>query len=140
MSVRRTARAAVLAGLPALVSCAGEVSRSGVLSFLEAVQRPFDLHDRTWLGIPAAVPAHFIIAASLAGALAWFWRPKAAGVLLGILILTKEAVDLMIIALYQPVTWANASGSVVDVLVSVAGASLGLWINTRVRPGVVEDG
>ncbi len=137
--MRWTARVAVLAVLPAVASCVGVVSRSEVISFLEAVQRPFDLHDRTWLGIPAALPAHFIIAASLAGALAWFWRPKAAGVLLGILILAKEGVDLMIIALYQPVTWANASGSVVDVLVSVAGASLGLWINTRVRPGVVED-
>ena len=137
--MRRTTRAAVLAGLPVLGSCAGEVSRSGVLSFLEAVQRPFDLHDRTWLGIPAALPAHLIVSALLAGAVAWFWKPKAAAVLLGILILTKEAVDLMIIALYQPVTWANASGSLVDVLVSVAGASLGLWINTRVRPGVVED-
>ncbi len=92
------------------------------------------------VGIPAALVAHLVVSAALAGALAWLWRPKAAGVLLGILILTKEAIDLMIVALYQPVTWANASGSIVDVLVSVAGASLGLWINTRVRPGVVEDG
>jgi len=139
LSVRWAARAAALAGLPALTSCAGVVSRSRIISFLEAVQRPFDLNDRTWLGIPAALPAHFLVSAFLAGALAWFWRPKAAGILLGILILAKEAVDLMIIALYQPVTWANVSGSVADVLVSVAGASLGLWINTRVRPGVVED-
>jgi hypothetical protein len=127
-----------LAGLPLLASCVGAVSRSEVISFLEAVQRPFDLNDRTWLGIPAALPAHFIVSASLAGALAWFWRPKAAGVLVGILILAKEAVDLMIIALYQPVTWAYASGSVVDVLVSVAGAALGLWGVTRVRRGVDE--
>ena len=133
------ARTAVLASLPALTSCVGVLSRSRVLSFLEAVQRPFDLHDRTWLGIPAALPAHLIVSASLAGALAWLWRPKAAGVLMGILILTKEAVDLMIIALYQPVTWAYASGSVVDVLASVAGASLGLWVGTRVRPRVVEN-
>ena len=124
----------ILAGLPALASCVGVVSRSGIISFLEAVQRPFDLNDRTWLGIPAELLAHLIVSASLAGALAWFWRPKAAAVLLGILILTKEAVDLMIIALYQPVTWASASGSVVDVLASVAGASLGLWVGTRVRP------
>ena len=114
----------------------GWLSRSGAISFLEAVQRPFDLHDRTWLGIPASLPAHLIISAVLAAALAWLWRPKAAGVLLGILILAKEAVDLMIIALYQPVTWAYASGSVVDVLVSVAGAALGLWGVTRVRRGV----
>ncbi len=133
------ARAAVLASLPALTSCVGVLSRSRVLSFLEAVQRPFDLHDRTWLGIPAALPAHLIVSASLAGALAWLWRPKAAGVLLGILILTKEAVDLMIIALYQPVTWAYASGSVVDVLVSVAGMCLGLWVGTRARHRVVEN-
>jgi hypothetical protein len=137
--VRRTARAAVFAGLPALASCVGVVSRSRIISFLEALQRPFDLHDRIWLGIPAGLPAHIIVSASLAGALAWFWRPKTAAVLLGTLILSKEAVDLMIIALYQPLTWANAFGSVVDVLASVAGASLGLWVGTRVRPRVVED-
>jgi len=136
--VRWTARAAALASLPLLASCVGAVSRSEVISFLEAVQRPFDLNDRTWLGIPAALSAHLIVSASLAGALAWFWSPKAAGVLLGILILAKEAVDLMIIALYQPVTWAYASGSVVDVLVSVAGASLGLWVGTRSRRGTDE--
>ena len=107
---RRTATAAVLASLPTLASCERVVSQSKVLSFLEAVQRPFNLQDRTWLGIPAALPAHLIVSASLAGALAWLWRPKAAGVLLGILILTKEAVDLMIIALYEPLTWAYASG------------------------------
>ena len=131
MFARRTVRAAVLASLTALASCVGVASRSGVLSFLEAVQRPFDLSDRTWLGIPAALAAHVIVSASLAGALAWLWRPKAAGLLLGILILTKEAVDLMIIALYQPVTWAYASGSVVDVLASVAGVWLGLWVGDR---------
>ena len=132
-------RYAILAGLPVLASCVGGVSRSRIISFLEAVQRPFDLHDRTWLGIPAELLAHLIVSASLAGAVAWFWRPKAAAVLLGILILTKEAVDLMIIALYQPVTWAYASGSVVDVLASVAGASLGLWVGTRARRRVVES-
>ncbi len=136
--MRWTARAAALAGLPLLASCVGAVSRSEVISFLEAVQRPFDLNDRTWLGIPAALPAHLIVSASLAGALAWFWRPKAAGILLGILILAKEAVDLMIIALYQPVTWTYASGSVVDVLVSVAGVSLGLWVGTRSRRRIDE--
>jgi len=136
--VRWTARAAALAGLPLLVSCVGAVSRSEVISFLEAVQRPFDLNDRTWLGIPAALPAHLVVSAFLAGALAWFWRPKAAGVLLGILILAKEAVDLMIIALYQPVTWTYVSGSVVDVLVSVAGVSLGLWVGTRSRRKIDE--
>jgi len=51
MGVRGAARAAVLASLPTLTSCVGDASRSNVLSFLEAVQRPFDLHDRTWLGI-----------------------------------------------------------------------------------------
>ncbi len=136
---RVRARTAVLASLLALTSCVGAVSRSRVISFLEAVQRPFDLHGRTWLGIPAALPAHLIVSASLAGALAWLWRPKAAGILLGILILTKEAVDLTIVALYEPVTWAYASGSVVDVLVSVAGMSLGLWVGTRVRRGDVEN-
>ena len=117
---------AVLAGLPTLASCEGVVSRSKVLSFLEAVQRPFDLQDRTWLGIPAALPAHVIVSALLAGTLAWFWRPKATAVFPRILILAKETVDLMIIALYEPVTWAYASGSVVDVLASVAGVGLGL--------------
>ena len=124
---------AALAGLPTLASCEGVVSRSKVLSFLEAVQRPFDLQDRTWLGIPAALPAHVIVSALLAGALAWFWSPRSTAVLLGILILTKETVDLMIIALYEPVTWAYASGSVADVLASVAGACLGLWVGTRAR-------
>ena len=124
---------AVLAGLPTLASCEGVVSRSKVLSFLEAVQRPFDLQDRTWLGIPAALPAHVIVSALLAGTLAWFWRPKATAVFLGILILAKETVDLMIIALYEPVTWAYASGSVVDVLASIVGTCLGLWVGTRAR-------
>ena len=124
---------AALAGLPTLASCEGVVSRSKVLSFLEAVQRPFDLQDRTWLGIPAALPAHVIVSALLAGALAWFWSPRSTAVLLGILILTKETMDLMIIALYEPVTWAYASGSVADVLASVAGACLGLWVGTRAR-------
>ena len=137
--MRRTARAAVLAGLPGLASCTGVVSRPSIISFLEAVQRPFDLHDRIWLGIPAALVAHLVVSAALAGALAWLWRPKAVGVLLGILILTKEAVDLMIIALYEPVTWAYTSGSVVDVLASVVGAALGLWVGTRLRPRVVEN-
>ena len=124
---------AVLASLPTLTSCEGVLSQSRVLSFLEAVQRPFDLNDRTWLGIPAALPAHVIVSILLAGVLARFWRPKATAVLLGILILTKETVDLMIIALYEPVTWAYASGSVVDVLASVAGVGLGLWVGTRAR-------
>ena len=133
-----TARVAVLAGLPAVASCVGVVSRSGVISFLEAVQRPFDLHDRTMLGIPAALLSHLILSAFLAGVLAWLWRPRAAGILVGILILAKEAVDLMIIALYQPVTWAYASGSVVDVLASLAGASLGLWVGNRANADEVQ--
>ena len=128
--------AAVLASLPALASCEGVVSRSRVRSFLEAVQRPFDLNDQTWLGMPAPLPAHVIVSVLLAGILARFWRPKATAVLLGILILTKETVDLMIIALYEPVTWAYASGSVVDVLASVAGAGLGLWVGNRARRGI----
>jgi len=139
MGVRGAARAAVLASLPTLTSCVGDASRSNVLSFLEAVQRPFDLHDRTWLGISAALPAHFIVSASMAGVLAYFLGPKAAGALLGILILSKEAVDLMIIALYQPVTWAYASGSVWDVLASVVGAGLGIWAGARVRARAVEN-
>ncbi len=131
--------AAVLASLTTLASCQGVVSRSRILSFLEALQRPFDLNDRTWLGIPAALPAHVLVSLLLAGALAWFWRPKATAVLLGILILAKETVDLMIIALYEPVTWAYASGSVVDVLASVAGVCLGLWVGTRARERAVEN-
>ncbi len=130
---------AVLASLPTLASCQGVVSQSRILSFLEAVQRPFDLNDRTWLGIPAALPAHVFVSVLLAGALAWFWRPKATAVLLGILILTKETVDLMIIALYEPVTWAYASGSVVDVLASIAGVCLGLWVGTWARERAVEN-
>jgi hypothetical protein len=137
---RRTVRAVVLVSLPALASCEAVLSRSKVLSFLEAVQGPFHLQNRTWLGIPVAVLAHFFVAASLAGALAWFWRPKVAGVLMGIMILGKEAVDLMIIALYEPLTRAHASGSVVDVLASVAGAYMGLWVGTRIRRrGVGND-
>jgi hypothetical protein len=97
------------------------------------------LQDRAWLGIPVAVLAHLFVSALLAGVLAWLWRPKPAAVLLGVLILSKEAVDLMIIALYEPVTWAYASGSVVDVLASAAGAYLGLWIGTRTRQRAVEN-
>ena len=137
--MRRTARAAVLAGLPGLASCTRVVSRPSIISFLEAVQRPFDLHDRIWLGIPAALVAHLVVSAALAGTLAWLWRPRAVGVLLGILILTKEAIDLMIITLYEPVTWAYASGSVVDVLASVVGAALGLWVGIRLRRKIVEN-
>ena len=130
---RRITRLAAMVTLPTMASCKGVVSRSMVLSFLEAVQRPFDLHDQTWLGIPAALPAHLIVSALLAGALTWLWRPKAAGILILILILAKEAVDLMIIALYEPLTWAYASGSVADVVASIAGAGLGLWVGTRAR-------
>jgi hypothetical protein len=135
---RRTTRAVVLISLPSLASCGVAVSRSNVLSFLEAVQRPFDLQGRVWLGFPVAVVAHLFVSALLAAALAWFWRPKPAGVLLGVLILSKEAVDVMIIALYEPVTWAYASGSVVDVLASAAGAYLGLWVGTRIRQRVPQ--
>ena len=135
---RRTARAVLLASLATVASCQGVVSRSRVLEFLETVQSPFDFHDRTWLGIPVALLAHFIVSASFAGVLARLWRPRAAGVLLAILILSKEAVDLTIIALYQPVTWDYASGSVVDVLVSVAGGYLGLWVGTRGRQRLIE--
>jgi hypothetical protein len=136
---RRTARAVALASLPTLASCGAVVSRSSVLSFLEAVQRPFDLQGRAWLGIPVALLAHLFVSALLAGALAWLWRPKPAGVLLAVLILSKEAVDLMIIALYEPVTWAYASGSVVDVLASVAGVCLGLWVGVRTRRRAIEN-
>jgi hypothetical protein len=124
--VRWTARAVVWATLPALSACGGVGPRTGVLRFLEAVQRPFDLNGQAWLGMPAPLLAHLIVSASLAGALAWFWRPKAAGILSGLLILAKEGVDLMIIALYEPLTWDFASGSVADVLVSFAGVGLGL--------------
>ena len=130
----------VLASLPALASCGGMVSRTRVLSFLEAIQRPFDLNDRSWLGIPAALSAHLVVSASLAGTLAWFWRPKATAVLLGILILTKEAVDLMIISLYQPLSRANAYGSAADILVSIVGGCLGLWVGSRARQSAVDNG
>ena len=136
---RRTARTVALASLPTLTACQAALSRSTVLSFLEAVQRPFDLHEKTWLGLPVAVLAHLVVSALLAGALAWLWRPKAAGILLAILILSKEAVDLMIIGLYQPLTWAYASGSVVDVLASAAGAYLGLWVGARTRRRAVAN-
>jgi hypothetical protein len=128
-----------LAILPALASCGGMVSRTGVLSFLEAVQGLFDLNDRSWFGIPAALPAHLIVSASLAGTLAWLWRPKATAVLLGILILTKEAVDLLIIALYQPLRSANAYGSAEDILVSIVGACLGLWAGSRARQSAIDN-
>ncbi len=114
------------------------MARSGVLRFLEAVQRPFDLTGQIWLGVPAPFPAHFIVSASLAGALVWWWRPKPAGILLGIVILAKEAVDLMIISLYEQLTWVYASGSVADVLVSCAGAGLGFWVATYTRRRFVE--
>ena len=100
--MRLTARAGVLASLPALASCVEVVSRSGVRSFLRGRAKALRPARPDLAGHPAALPAHFIVAAALAGALAWLWRPKAAAILLGILILTKEAVDLMIIALYQP--------------------------------------
>jgi hypothetical protein len=129
-----------LASLPALASCGGMVSRTRVLSFLEAIQRPFDLNDRSWLGIPAALSAHLVVSASLAGTLAWFWRPKATAVLLGILILTKEAVDLMIISLYQPLSRANAYGSAADIFVSIVGGCLGLWVGSRARQSAVDNG
>jgi hypothetical protein len=116
------------------------VSRTRVLSFLEAIQRPFDLNDRSWLGIPAALSAHLVVSASLAGTLAWFWRPKATAVLLGILILTKEAVDLMIISLYQPLSRANAYGSAADIFVSIVGGCLGLWVGSRARQSAVDNG
>ena len=114
------------------------MSRSGVLTFLNAVQRPFDLAGQIWLGVPAPLLAHFIISVSLAGVLAWFWRPKAAGILSGIVILAKEGVDLTIIALNEPLTWAFASGSVVDLPVSFAGVGLGLWVASKVRRASVE--
>lgn len=136
---RRTARAVALTSLPILASCGAVVSRSRVLSFLEAVQRPFDLQGRAWLGIPVALLAHLLVSALLVGILGWLWRPKPAGVLLAVLILSKEAVDLMIIALYEPVTWAYASGSVVDVLASVAGVCLGSWVGVRTRRRAVEN-
>lgn len=137
--MRRVARGALLAGLPVLASCAGGPSRSRVLTLLEAVQRPFDLNDRTWLGIPAPLAAHFIVSALLTGALAWFWRPTSAAVLVGILILSKEGVDLMIIALYEPLSWAYASGSVVDIVTSVAGVALGAWVGARPRRRSLES-
>lgn len=128
---QRAAKVAVALSVLAMGACAGGVSRTGARSFLEAIQGLFDLEDRTWLGVSAAVVAHFAISAFLAGVLARFWRPRAAAILLAIVILGKEAVDLTIIALYQSVDWTYASDSVVDVLVSIAGVGLGLWVGTR---------
>jgi hypothetical protein len=135
----RAAKAAVAISLPLLGSCTGAVSRSGVLSFLEAIQRPFHLGSGTWLGIPVAWSAHFITSALLAGVLARVWRPKAAAILVVAMILAKEIMDLAIIALYQPVTWSYASNSVMDVVVSVAGVWLGLWVTSRVTGRPVQD-
>ena len=137
--MRRSARGAILVGLPGLASC-GATSRNGFVRFLEALQRPFDLNGRTWLGVPAPLPAHFIVSATLAGLLAWLWGRKAAVVLLGFAILAKEGVDLTIIASYQPLTSANAVGSASDIVVSVLGAGLGLWMANRFTENASDRG
>ncbi len=131
--VIRGGRLAALAITVLSTSCAPSGDSTGVRSFLEAVQSPFDLGDRTLLGVPAQPLAHLVVAALLVAALAWWWRPMVAGVLAGGLIVAKEAVDLTIVALYQPVTWTYASDSVWDVALSVVGGGVGLWVALRVR-------
>ena len=126
MRENRILRSATIGAAAVLLSCGRSVERSTVISFLEAVQRPFDLHDVTVLGIPAELPAHLLLSALLAAVLAWLWRPRGACLLIGALIVVKEAVDLGIVALYEPLTWAYASDSVLDVVVSAAGVGIGL--------------
>lgn len=127
------ARLAATATAVLVASCARSTESARVRSFLEAVQSPFDLGDRTLLGVPAQPLAHLFVAAILVAALAWWWRPRAAGVLAGVLIVGKEVVDLSIIALYQPVTWTYASDSVWDIGLSLVGGAVGLWAALRAR-------
>lgn len=135
-------RSATIGAASVFLSCGRSEERSTVISFLEAVQRPFDLHDVTVLGIPAELPAHLLLSALLAAALAWWWRPLAAVLLIGVLIVVKEAVDLGIVALYEPVTWAYAEDSVLDVAVSIAGVAIGLlgvhWVRASGKRGPKE--
>ena len=132
MSENRVSRSATICAAAVLLSCQRSVERSTVISFLEAVQRPFDLHDVTVLGIPAELPAHLLLSALLAAVLAWLWRPRWAFVLIGALIVVKEVWDLAIVTLYEPLTWTYMSDSVQDVAVSIAGVGIGLlgvaWI------------
>ena len=126
MSENRVSRSATICAAAVLLSCQRSVERSTVISFLEAVQRPFDLHDVTVLGIPAELPAHLLLSALLAAVLARLWRPRGACLLIGALIVGKEALDLAIITLYEPLTWTYASDSVLDVAVSIGGVGIGL--------------
>ncbi len=132
MSENRILRPAAIGAALVFLSCGRSVERSTVISFLEAVQRPFDIHDVTVLGIPAELPAHLLLSALLAAVLAWLWRPRWAFVLIGALIVVKEVWDLAIVTLYEPLTWTYMSDSVQDVAVSIAGVGIGLlgvaWI------------
>ena len=132
MSENRILRPAAIGAALVFLSCGRSVERSTVISFLEAVQRPFDIHDVTVLGIPAELPAHLLLSALLAAVLAWLWRPRWAFVLVGALIVVKEVWDLAIVTLYEPLTWTYMSDSVQDVAVSIAGVGIGLlgvaWI------------
>ncbi len=122
----RILRSTTIGAALVFLSCGRSVERSTVISFLEAVQRPFDLHDVTVLGIPAELPAHLLLSALLAAVLAWLWRPRWAFVLIGALIVVKEVWDLAIVTLYEPLTWTYMSDSVQDVAVSIAGVGIGL--------------
>ncbi len=126
MRKNRILRLAAIGAASVLLSCGRSVERSTVISFLEALQRPFDLHDVTVLGIPAELPTHLLLSALLAAVLAWLWRPRGACLLIGALIVVKEALDLAIITLYEPLTWTYVSDSVLDVVVSAAGLGIGL--------------
>ncbi len=141
--VHRVTGLAAIGAASISLSCGQSVEGSTLLSFLEALQRPFDLHDVTVLGIPAELPAHLLLSALLAAAVAWWWRPLAAALLIGSLIVIKEALDLGIVALYEPVTWAYAEDSVLDVAVSMAGAVIGLlavhWVRRRREAGSGGD-
>ncbi len=125
-SGRRVISLAAIGAASVFLSCGRSVERSTVISFLEALQRPFDLHDVTVLGIPAELPTHLLLSALLAAVLAWLWRPRGACLLIGALIVVKEALDLAIITLYEPLTWTYVSDSVLDVVVSATGVGIGL--------------
>ena len=133
MRENRILRSTAIGASSVFLSCGRSVERSTVISFLEALQRPFDLHGMTVLGIPAELPAHLLLSALLAAVLAWLWRPRWACLLIGALIVVKEALDLAIIALYEPLTWTYVTDSVLDVAVSIAGVGIGLLSITWVR-------
>ena len=88
--VRRITRLVSLSLVSVCASCGSSLERSSLVSFLEAVQRPFDLTGVTLLGVPAEPPAHLLLSALLAGLLAWWWRPLGTTVLIGALALVAR--------------------------------------------------